>query len=129
MGNLFSNIKVKWTRYSTQKLFWSRFFNLPHMSLFTTYHAVMNLLIIHKQQFKIYILHLQAKKNDSFISKNNLIGSSTFCFEIPGDILFPCSQNQYRLPWKQPLNWLIFHLFSLNIFSIFLFNYRVIKSQ
>ena len=27
----------------------------------------------------------------------NLIGSSTFCFEIPGDILLQCSQNQYHL--------------------------------
>ena len=27
----------------------------------------------------------------------NLIGSSTFCFEIPGDILLQRSQNQYHL--------------------------------
>ena len=27
----------------------------------------------------------------------NLIGSSTFCFKIPGDILHQCSKNQYHL--------------------------------
>ena len=27
----------------------------------------------------------------------NLISSSTFCFEIPGDILLQCLQNQYHL--------------------------------
>ena len=27
----------------------------------------------------------------------NLIGSSTFCFQIPGDILLQRSQNQYHL--------------------------------
>ena len=27
----------------------------------------------------------------------NLIGNSTFCFEIPGDILLQFSQNQYHL--------------------------------
>ena len=27
----------------------------------------------------------------------NLIGSSAFYFEIPGDILLQCSQNQYHL--------------------------------
>ena len=27
----------------------------------------------------------------------NLIGSSTFCFKIPGDILRQCSKNQYHL--------------------------------
>ena len=40
---------------------------------------------------------MQAKQNDNFILKMNLIGSSTFCFEIPGDILLQCSQNQYHL--------------------------------
>ena len=33
----------------------------------------------------------------NFILKMNFIGSSTFCFEIPGDILLQCSQNQYHL--------------------------------
>ena len=34
---------------------------------------------------------------NNFILKMNLIGGSTFCFEIPGDILLQCSQNQYHL--------------------------------
>ena len=33
----------------------------------------------------------------NFILKMNLIGSSTFYFEIPGDIFLQCSQNQYHL--------------------------------
>ena len=70
----------------------------------------------------------------------NLIGSNTFCFVIAGDILIQCSQLTniiylihiadpiYRLPEQQLLNWLIFHVLSLNILStVFLFNYRVIK--
>ena len=40
---------------------------------------------------------MQAKQNDNFILKMNLIGSSTFYSEIPGDILLQCSQNQYHL--------------------------------
>ena len=40
---------------------------------------------------------MKAKQNDNFILKMNLIGSSTFWFEIPGDILLQCSQNQYHL--------------------------------
>ena len=44
----------------------------------------------------MYILiHLQAKQSDNFILKMNLIGISTFCFEIPDDILLQCSQKQY----------------------------------
>ena len=33
----------------------------------------------------------------NFILKMTLIGSSTFCFEIVGDILPQCSQKQYHL--------------------------------
>ena len=68
----------------------------------------------------------------------NLIGSSTFCFEIPGDILLQCSQNQYHLtelyclsnilPSTEVVPKLV-HLFLLNIFSIFLFNHWAKKIQ
>ena len=40
---------------------------------------------------------MQAEQNDNFFKKMNLTGSSTFCFEITGDILLQCSQNQYHL--------------------------------
>ena len=56
----------------------------------------------------------------------NLIGSGTFCFEIPGDTLLQCSQNQYHLtelhclsnilPSTEAVPKLV-HLFLLNISS------------
>ena len=67
----------------------------------------------------------------------NLIGSSTFCFEIPGDILLQCSQNQYHLtelycqsnisPFTDAAPKLANLSFVLT--KYILFNYRVIKSQ
>ena len=71
----------------------------------------------------------------------NLIGSSAFCFEIPGDILLQCLQNQYHLTELYCLSNIspsieadrklanLSFVFALNIFSFFLLNYRVIKKS
>ena len=97
-GHPFCNIKVKCTQKQCTKIILITLFQYC-LQLFTIDQAVRNLVIIYKKkQYKIYIfIHFLAKLNDNFIQKNNLVRSSAFCFEIPGDILVQCSQNQYYL--------------------------------
>ena len=59
-------------------------------------HAGMNFLIMHEKQTESFT-HLLVKENENFFKKMILIGSGTFCFEIPDDISLQCSENQYHL--------------------------------
>ena len=109
--------------------------------LFTIYYGVINLLIIHKKNNTKYtfLFICQLSKITIPFKKMSLVGSSTFSFEV----IFYFNVHKiniislsytaypiYHFPQKQPVNWFIFHLLSLNIFStIFLFNYRFIKKS
>ena len=99
MGILFSNIKVKWTRYSAQKLFLSRCFSfvcgyLPYI-----------------MQFKIYILQIYIQKTIWNIYSFSFASQAKWKFYFKNDfdwylvlfslrlqvILLQCLQNHYNL--------------------------------
>ena len=105
-GQPFCNIKVKWTQYSAQTLFLSRCFIFVFGYLLYIMQWWICLSFIKKKLYEIYILvHLLAKQNGNVLKKIDVIGSSTFCFEISCDILHftsiftkPISFNWVILP-------------------------------
>ena len=91
-GRSFCNIKVKPTQHSAQKLFILLCFNFVCGYLpYTCSDEFVNCSL--KKQYTIpNLIHLLAKQNDNLIYIYIYIyiyldGSSTFCFEIPGDVL------------------------------------------